>query len=208
VIAHEQTMKLAKGETMGARMPARPLRAPLVCALALAACGGLGIGATIGGTLTGLTSGATLVLANNGKDNLSLTSNGSFRFATQLDSGAAYGVTIVTQPTGQTCSVANGSGTVGTVGDITSITVNCGAGSISGTVTGLPAGTSMSLSDGTTTLPIAVDGAFAFPEVLAPGATYAVTIVVQPAQHRCALPANAAGFVPASGVVTLTVTCV
>jgi AICAR transformylase/IMP cyclohydrolase PurH len=201
-------MELAKGDTMRTTMPRRALRAPLACALALAACGGLGIGATIGGTLTGLASGGTLVLANNGKDNLALTSNGSFTFATQLDTGAAFGVTIVTQPTGQTCSVANGSGTVGTAGDVTAITVNCGAGSISGTVTGLPAGTSMTLSDGTTTLPIAVNGAFAFPEVLAVGAAYAVTVVVQPAGHHCTLPANAASNVPASGVVALTVTCI
>jgi hypothetical protein len=91
-------MELAKGDTMRTTMPRRALRAPLACALALAACGGLGIGATIGGTLTGLASGGTLVLANNGKDNLALTSNGSFTFATQLDTGAAFGVTIVTQP--------------------------------------------------------------------------------------------------------------
>jgi len=59
--------------------------------LALSACGGGGGGGggptsptqySIGGTVTGLNSGATLVLQVNGGNNLSVTTNGSFTFAT------------------------------------------------------------------------------------------------------------------------------
>ena len=46
-------------------------------------------------------------------DTLSVAANGSFTFATQLACGAAYSVTVQTDPSGQTCTVANGSGTVG-----------------------------------------------------------------------------------------------
>jgi hypothetical protein len=44
---------------------------------------------------------------------LPVSANGSFAFATAIASGAAYAVTVLTQPTGQTCVVSAGSGTVG-----------------------------------------------------------------------------------------------
>src|SRR6202021_2284305 len=44
---------------------------------------------TVGGTVAGLTSG-TLVLADNGGDDLTVSANGSFTFATPLATGAAY----------------------------------------------------------------------------------------------------------------------
>ena len=40
------------------------------------------------------------------------SANGSFTFATKLAGGAAYNVTVKTNPSGQSCSVANGSGTI------------------------------------------------------------------------------------------------
>ena len=56
--------------------------------------GNIGGGAsyTIGGTVSGLSG--TVVLQDNGGDNLSVTANGSFTFPTQLASGAAYAVTV------------------------------------------------------------------------------------------------------------------
>ena len=51
---------------------------------------------SVGGTLSGLSG--TVVLQDNGGDNLTLTANGSFTFATQLASGAAYAVTVLTNP--------------------------------------------------------------------------------------------------------------
>ena len=39
---------------------------------------------TLGGTLTGLASGASVTLQNNGGDDLSLTADGGFSFATAL----------------------------------------------------------------------------------------------------------------------------
>lgn len=77
----------------------------------------------LGGTVTGLaTSG--LVLAN-GSDTVTVPANStSFVFPRRVGDGAAYGVTILTQPTGQTCTVANGVGLMGTA-DVTSVQVNC-----------------------------------------------------------------------------------
>ena len=58
---------------------------------------------SVGGTVSGLTG--TVVLQDNGGDNLSVTANGSFSFPAKLASGAAYSVTVLTQPSGQTCAV-------------------------------------------------------------------------------------------------------
>ena len=64
------------------------------------------------GIITGLSG--TVVLQNNGGDNLVLTANGSFAFPTTLASGATYAVTVQTQPTSpyQICAVTMGTGTV------------------------------------------------------------------------------------------------
>ncbi len=77
---------------------------------------------TIGGTISGLSG--TVVLRNNGGDDLSLSTNASFSFAIALHGGDAYAVTVQTQPTDQTCSVSSGSGTVAAQ-NITSVSINC-----------------------------------------------------------------------------------
>ncbi len=77
---------------------------------------------TIGGTISGLSG--TVVLQNNGGDNYSTSTNGTFVFATGLNNSASYAVTVSTQPTGQNCTVGNGSGTVSSA-NITSVTVSC-----------------------------------------------------------------------------------
>ncbi len=76
----------------------------------------------VGGTVSGLSG--TVVLQDNGGDDLSVSASGGFTFATALAAGSAYNVTVQTNPAGQTCSVANGSGTVGS-SDITNIAVTC-----------------------------------------------------------------------------------
>jgi N-acetylneuraminic acid mutarotase len=78
---------------------------------------------SIGGTLSGLSG--TVVLQNDGGDNLSLTNNGTFTFTTSVASGGAYKVTVLTQPTGQTCAVTSGSGTA--TANVTSVQVSCTA---------------------------------------------------------------------------------
>jgi hypothetical protein len=75
------------------------------------------------GAVSGLFAG-TLVLQNNGGDDLPLTTNGAFYFATALMMGASYDVTVKTQPMPLTCDVANPSGTVGSE-DVKNIVVSC-----------------------------------------------------------------------------------
>jgi Putative esterase len=80
---------------------------------------------TVGGTVSGLSG--TVVLQDNGGDDLSVGANGSFTFATALAAGAAYNVTVKTNPAGQACTVASGSGTIGSA-DVTGVGITCGTG--------------------------------------------------------------------------------
>jgi 6-phosphogluconolactonase (cycloisomerase 2 family) len=77
---------------------------------------------TIGGTVTGLTG--SLVLQNNGVDNLIVSGNGSFQFASALANGNTYNVSTQSlQLPNQVCSLTGGSGTATT--NINSVAVNC-----------------------------------------------------------------------------------
>lgn len=103
----------------------------------ITACGGGGdsmpintTGYSIGGTLTGLNTGNTVVLQNNGGDDLTLTSNSSFTFLNRIKNPGTYAVTVKTQPNGQTCTVINSSGVTTT--DISNISVTCGTPPTSG----------------------------------------------------------------------------
>jgi hypothetical protein len=115
------------------------LAALAASSLLLAACGGSSgdttpTSGTVGGTVTGLASGASLVLRNNGGNDLAMSANGSFTFSTPMASGGAYAVTVLHQPSSpsQTCTVANGTGMMGSA-NVTNIAVTC-TFTVSGTV--------------------------------------------------------------------------
>jgi 6-phosphogluconolactonase len=95
----------------------------LAILLAASACHVGGGGYTVGGAVTGL-RGSGLVLQLNGGNNLGFSSGGTFTFSSGIDQGGSYSVTVQTQPSGQTCAVHNGSGTIGTA-DISNIVVTC-----------------------------------------------------------------------------------
>jgi hypothetical protein len=82
---------------------------------------------TVGGSVTGL-AGTGLVLQDNAADNLSISSNGSFTFATAVASGLNYQVTVKTQPgnPAQACTVSGGSGPISNAA-ISTVTVTCAA---------------------------------------------------------------------------------
>ncbi len=77
---------------------------------------------SVGGTVNDLSG--TVVLQNNGGDDLSVTTSGSFTFITALADGSTYDVTVGTQPSGQVCYVSNGSGIISSA-SVTDISVSC-----------------------------------------------------------------------------------
>lgn len=176
--------------------------------LSLVACGGGNGDASIGGSVSGLAAGATVTIQDNGSDTLTLTANSSFGFANTLAGGSTYAVTVLTQPSGQICTVQSGAGTIDTNADsISNITVTCvSVSSVGGTVAGLAAGTSVTLSNGTVLLPVALNGAFAFPGLLSAGSTYAVTVATQPVGETCTV-LNGTGTVTSGVPVAVAITC-
>lgn len=82
---------------------------------------------TVGGSVSGL-SGSGLVLSlNGGAQTLNVAANGNFTFPAAIPSGSSYSVSVQTQPStpAQSCSVTDGSGTVGSA-NVTNISVQCG----------------------------------------------------------------------------------
>jgi hypothetical protein len=161
----------------------------------------------VSATVSGLASGATLVLQDNGTDNTTATSNGSFPIATSVASGTAYAVTILTQPSGQTCTLGDNAS-----GDVTTnvaVAVTCNSPTtytVSASVSGLATGATLVLQDnGVDNTSITSNGSFPIATSVASGAAYAITILTQPSGQTCTLGSNASGTVTAN--VTVNVTC-
>jgi hypothetical protein len=109
---------------------------------------------TVGGTASGRTAGDTLVVQNNGADDLSITANGVFTFATPVALSGTYAVTVLTTPGGKTCTVGNGSGTAGA--NVTNVTVSCAP--VSGGAIALPKTGQITCFSANTGTPIACTG--------------------------------------------------
>lgn len=104
---------------------------------------------TVGGTLEGLNG--SVVLQLNGDDDLTLTANGNFVFDTSIVDGQDYIVTILTQPTEQTCEVTVDRGTIdGT--NIDTIVVTCSDNDAVISVTGSPLTVLTNSSSGSLTI--------------------------------------------------------
>jgi hypothetical protein len=165
---------------------------------------------TVGGTVTGLASGASLVLRNNGGNDLAISTDGSFTFSMPMSSGGAYAVTVFHQPTSpaQTCTVANGTGMMGS-GNVTNVSVTCATGSytVSGTVVGLQgSGLALAMPGQSNLLVTAGATAFAFPTPMQSGMAYAVTVATQPSGQVCTV-GGGAGMMGGANVTNVVVNC-
>ena len=165
---------------------------------------------TVGGSVSGLT-GSGLALKLNGGNAFAISANGAFTLPGALASGASYAVTVATQPSGQTCALANGSGTIGSA-NVTNVAVTCAAAAtytVGGTVGGLTgSGLALKLNSGSA-FAINVNGAFTLPGTFPSGASYAVTLAVQPLNpaQTCSV-ANGTGTIGSANVTSIAVTCV
>ena len=154
--------------------------------------------------VSGLT-GTTLVLQDNGGNNLSVGTNGSFTFTNSVASGYTYSVTVLAQPTGQFCTVTNGSGTASA--NVTNVQIACSIGySIGGSVLGL-SGTGLVLQDnGGNNLSVSANGSFTFTNSVASGATYSVTVLTQPMEQICTV--NSGSGTASANVTNVLIACV
>jgi len=167
----------------------------------------------VSGTLTGLAAGNSVVIQDNGGDDLTLTADGPFAFASPLASGTMYTVTVKAQPSNpsQTCVVSAAMGTVNG-GNASSVVVNCASNTftVGGTVSGLAPGDSVALEDnGTDTTFVTSNGNFAFAKPIGSGSTYTVTVKSNPStpvSQTCSAVA-AMGTVASGDVTTVAITC-
>ena len=182
----------------------------LIIVSGLSACGGSSsnVSYSIGGTLSGLGTGKSVVLQNNGGDDLTLSANGGFIFATALGGGNGYDVTVLTQPADQICTVSNGIGTLFGL-NVTDVAVSCVtvSRSIGGSVSGLDSGNSVVLqNNGGDDLTVTTNGDFSFAASLLSGSTYNVTVLTPPSKQSCTV-SNGSGTVSGADVTNVAVVC-
>jgi hypothetical protein len=176
--------------------------------LALAACGGSDSdpAVTLSGTVSGLTTSG-LALASNGV-NLNIASGATtFTFGPILSDTVGYSVIVALQPSGQACTVANGSGTAGTA-NISNVVVTCSdrTFTVGGTISGLTA-SGLILANGSDTLSVPAGAStFTMPVGVAYGSSYAVKVAAQPAGLTCSVTGGT-GTIATSAVTSVTVKC-
>jgi 6-phosphogluconolactonase (cycloisomerase 2 family) len=170
-------------------------------------------------------SGQGLTVQDGDGTTFPITGSGTASFPTTLTPGQAYNVVVTGQPSNpsQTCTVANGTGTVPPNGVI-SASISCTTNTyvVGGTVTGLPnplTGNQLILSDnGTDSLTLGANGAFQFAIPVASNGTYAVTVTTQPGfltqlgnltqtQYVCNVT-GATGTVINAPINSVVVTCI
>jgi hypothetical protein len=170
---------------------------------------------SITATVTGL-SASGLVLQNSGTSIPIASGATSASVASGVSSGASYSVTVQTQPTGLTCTVANGSGTIS--GNVNNVTVTCvatnAAYTISGTIAGYTgSGLALRLNNQTTAAFNASPGpgasSFQFTAGLTTGTAYGVSVVAQPTSPTqfCVVNSGGSGTIGTSNVSNVAVAC-
>ena len=165
---------------------------------------------TVGGQTHGLTTGETLVIQNNGGDNLILTNDTPFTFSNPLPNGSTYEVTILTQPQNLTCSLSNstGSGTINNA-NVTNVTITCSAitYSVGGTLVGYTFTDPVLIQNNNAdNLFLSANGIFTFPTRIAQSSSYNVTVLTQPAGQLCTVE-NGSGTKDMADVTNVVIRC-
>jgi uncharacterized repeat protein (TIGR03803 family) len=162
---------------------------------------------TVGGTISGLSSSGLVLI--NGSDTLAVSSGASaFTMPTPVAYTSAYDVTVQTQPTGLTCSVSHGTGTMGSAA-VTTIAVTCSANTytVGGTISGLSTSGLVLLDNaGDATTINANATQFTMNTGVAYQGAYAITIQTQPTGLACSVSAGT-GTVGTADVTSVSIAC-
>ena len=167
---------------------------------------------SVGGSINGLNG--TLVIQNNGGDNLTISANGGFTFSTPLPATSSYVITVLTQPVAplQTCTVANNSGII-SASNITNVSITCVTKtySVGGSISGLATGEQLILTNNGGGF-IAIVGTGAATELFVfatqnDGSTYNVLTYSSPAGKTCTASMNT-GIVSGANVTNVAVSCI
>jgi hypothetical protein len=159
---------------------------------------------------TELKSGGRLILSNNDNDALTLAAIGDATFNKSLLNGNGYNIKVSNQPYSQFCSVTGATGTAVT-GTIIKAGISCvDAMSVTGTLSGLKTGSSVTLSNnGGDPLTLTANTVFLFANSLLANQPYAITVTTQPTGQTCTVT-NGVGTAAITTPVTdpkITVAC-
>ncbi|WP_129781700.1 choice-of-anchor tandem repeat GloVer-containing protein [Peristeroidobacter soli] len=160
----------------------------------------------VGGSIHGLTVSG-LVLAN-GPDTLSIQANASsFTMPTPVAFGSNYDLVVQAQPANFTCTVSDGSGTMG-ADPVTAVSITCAqtAFTLGGTIDGLTTN-GLVLSNGSETLTVLANAStFTMPSAVATGASYNISVVSSPVTKTCTV-LNGSGVMGDGPAMGVSVTC-
>jgi hypothetical protein len=115
---------------------------------------------------------------------------------------------VTAQPTGLTCDVTNGTGTVAAEA-VTNVAVKCSDQplTVGGSISGLGNAAGLVLANGTGTYTVPAGAArFTLDAAESPGNTYAVRVQSQPAGMTCSA-GNGPGTMPTHNVTDVSITC-
>lgn len=161
----------------------------------------------VSATVTGLPAGQSVTVYLNGAAPKTV-GNGPFTFDTPLPFSGQYQVTTAPMTGGMMCSVRNGFGS-GVTAPVTNVDIVCDRQTfpVGGNLYGLRAGRQITLfNNGADPLTLTADGRFSFPARVTYGASYAVTISMQPVNHFCTVW-NGSGTNLTQAVEDMSVNC-
>ena len=142
---------------------------------------------SLSGTVSGLSS-TGLALTVNGSQVSVPSGATTIALTSSLASGAAYSVTVSTQPTGATCTVAAGTGAIASA-NVTDVAISCSANTytVGGSITGLTLG-GLVLVNGADSTSIAANATqFTMTNRVTHGGSYAITVGTYPLPRYCAV---------------------
>ena len=163
---------------------------------------------SVGGTVNGLV-GTGLALSLNGGPGLPVAGS-TFTFPDEMLSGDSYSVVVSNPPTGQSCSVSNGSGVIGS-SDVTDVVVDCVdlppvMHTVGGRVTGLTARGLVLQLNGDQTLAVNLNGVYAFVPGVETNHAYSVAVLENPEGQECVV-SRGSGVMGDENVTNVDVAC-
>jgi hypothetical protein len=164
----------------------------------------------VGVDVTGLASGNTVEFDNNG-ENLIVPVDGEFDFATAIDDGTQYIVTVIAQPQmpNQMCSVIAGMGTLDGADVLLTVTCTTNQYFVGGMASGLANGNSVTLSLGAEDLDVNDNDTFVFLNPLTDESNYSVSVTSQPTvpNQTCEM-VNPTGTIAGDDIDDMEVNCI
>lgn len=166
----------------------------------------------VGGDVAGVeVSGGVVSLSlNSGAEVLDVGIDGAYVFSTPFSDGDPYEVLIAAEPTDYSCTITPNNSAVIDASSVIDIDVSCTVDlySVSGTVTGLQAGQTLTLVNSDTGELLAVSGEnFSFVTQQENNTPYSIAVDTQPAVMSCAVTAGGTGSISSADVSGIEVSC-